>query len=205
MSKSYSKLFEFSSTNSWDKKGDSYISQFYKEYKLELINENFFWCYKVYSQQGYSYTTEPSYEGIVRLNLWGKFMTSWVMFIICLLVQKLVFDVSVFPYVNLIEDFKLHYLLYSYYIIFSHLCASRLFFNYKTYKTLKRVRYAVNHQQEIKEKEKEEILDREIINIINIKVSSNPKLARKTKLNELNKKSFLDRFISFFKQDDSLD
>lgn len=209
--KAYIKLFEFCDPKSWTKdKDSSYISNFYREYKLELKSDTIFWNYMVYRaderdlRAGYaqpSYKDKPCHEGTIRLNLLGRFFNSWVLFGLMLIVQGTFLNIPVFPLDSLKANFLNHYVLYCSYVIFSHLLSYGLVFNFKMNKVLKEALYNVNNKETIREKEEAELLAKEISNIVNAKLASNPRLARKNKLKQLNKISIWKKIGSIFDDD----
>ena len=190
--KIFAKLFHFADSKFWKKESSNKIvSSFYKEYKLEFLNEGLGWYYRLYRGIGTSYSGNNEYsnhadhKGFITLNKGGKITVSSILFFLFLIIEIWVFDISL--------DFTLKSLpkylitasasLFASYFIFS-------IFNWKIYKSLRKAIYNINNSEIIKQQEEEIELDKKIVTIINKKVTENPKLARKTKLKELNKRKF---------------
>lgn len=199
--KTYSKLFEFCDIKSWTSDNYSYYSEYYKEYKLEFLNGDACWIYKVYPANylhsrgefiANGYCSGCCHEGIVTLNGLGKIFCTLVLFFIFILIQTTIFKVDLFPNESFLVILKLHYKLYLGYIFLSYFISNFIYsiFNWKIYRILRKVEYVITHAKTIKEKEDQEILDQKIVSIVNNKVSSDPKLARRIKLKQLNKIPF---------------
>lgn len=210
--RTYLRLFDFCDIKSWTADKNSYNSKYYKEYKLEFLSGDTCWLYRVYpASYTYShseyiptgYISEYCHQGIVTLNGLGKFIWTWSMFISFLLIQNYIFKVPVFPYDNLIMNLNNHCVLYIGYIFVSHILSLFIYsvFNWKLYRILKKVEYVINNAQAIKEKEDQEILYKKIVSIVNNKVSTDPKLARRIKLKQLNKIPFWKKVRKIFDDD----
>lgn len=176
--KIYIKLFEFCDQKSWTLRGSNiYESTFYEEYKLEFRCEDICWYYTVYprkySKYSDSYDEEPEYIGAITLNNLGKFFYSLIMFGI-LFGIKLWIGIDGYIWLLPIISIFLSYFQIS-------------IFNWKFYKSLKLVKYTIDNIQTIREKESEEELNNQIVEIVNKKMGENPRLTRKEKLKQIKK------------------
>lgn len=198
--KIYAKLFKFTPSKSWENTEKSVstttkktiVSYFYNEYTLEYINDGMFWNYNVYQGRN----TYHSYEinsGIVTLNKTGKLLVTALFYCISLIVFNSFTKIDT-TYVIQLEIIAISYLLS--YFIFS-------IFNWKIYRTFRRAKYAANNVKKLQKKEEEEKLYDEVTNIVNRTIARDPKLARKIKLNQLNKKYFWEKW--FNKEEKSFD
>ena len=116
----------------------------------------------------------------MTLNLGGKVLLTMFLTLASVLCQKLVFDYAL--------GFNLKtFLLVTIYISLSYIF-SMLVFSIRNWKIYMALRVAKNCEKlKIKEEEK---LNEHIVKIVNETIAKNPKLARKKKLLQLNKKWF---------------
>lgn len=183
--KIYSKLFKFSNIKYWEREGSTnYVSKFYNEYKLEFHSEGPFWFYKIYKRKTIDARPIEIHKGLVTLQLGGKIMATTIMtflyVIASLVLSQYKFHINYNVIVFAISLFILSYLALP-------------IFNWSIYRTLRKVQYYINNKKRIEEKEEEEILMTEVVSIINKKIASDPKLARKTKLKVLNQKRWFSK------------
>lgn len=182
--KIYSELFKFADIKSWiyidTSKEDNtimsrFVSDYYKEYKLEFIQKPFLWRYSIYKKERYS--SDPCYEGIVTLSIFGK------LFFIIALCAALCISYTFIPKLGSI------YLIISIFVAFSLFLSffAVSIFNWSFYKKLRNIQYVTTHSAKLQKKEEDEKLKQEVVEIINRKIGEDPKLARKIKLNQLNK------------------
>lgn len=187
--KIFSKLFKYADLKSWYKNGSTYYSDYYfnngenNSYKLEYICNDLAWTYKVYRKD--KWTDSKLYEGIVTLNKGGK-----TLFIITICIVTAI-GLSIYgaytkKYLLTNLKFDLLFLMFSYLLSFFAFSI----FNWSIYRKFRKVQYYVKNSKKILEKERDDLLEEEIIQSINLKISKDPKLARKIKLQELEKKSF---------------
>ena len=172
--KIYSRLFKFADIKSWVKSDDDYISQFYKEYILEFKCKELHWEYNI-RKSGYS--TSSLHKGFVTLNMGGKTIftscLSIILFSICVILD---YDYK-FYIASAIISYVLSFFAFS-------------IFNWSIYLTFRKVRYNIKNAKKIEQKEKDDILRRELIAVVNRTMSNDPKFARRTKLKQLNKLPF---------------
>lgn len=198
--KIYAKLYEFCDIKTWVKDTDKdnhikYYSKFYKEYKLEFQNKECGWFYKIYKFDKYSeYEINSCQKKLVTLNKTGKFLMAlgillligsvrWILYGLNMIIPNNYFYIFGFIPNSLLYIFG--FIAFSF--LFSFLCIS--IFNWKFYRSLRKVQYFIRNKDNIKKREEDEALDKYIVTVINDTIAKNPKLARKTKLEQLNKKS----------------
>jgi hypothetical protein len=179
--KIYSKLFEFVDPKTWTKNFMRMESSFYGEYNLVFECSDLTWEYKVYPLKTYDknkYNDNPSHKGIVTLNKSGK-----VVFTIAFFLFAFIYPFAILHSKN----------IYLYSLILLGSIAISFFivsiFNWKIYKTFRLAQYYIKNKEKIEKKEETEKLNNDIVELINKTISKNPKLARKTKLKHLNKKT----------------
>ena len=183
--KIYSELFKFADIKSWREIDTSrenvstlFVSEYYKEYKLEFIKKIYFWWYVIYSNDRYGdYSSSPCYVGIITLSILGKILCTVVLFIALCIAYIFI------PKLGSI------YLMISIFLALSHFLSyfAVSIFNWGFYKKLRNVQFYIANAATLQKKEEDEILKREVVKIINKKIGEDPKLARKIKLDQLNK------------------
>lgn len=194
--KIYSKLYKFCDIKTWAKDVQQnnravckikYYTKFYKEYKLEFQNTHTGWFYVLYKGSYNDYECNASHKGLVTLNKTGKFLMTFGMLIFIAGIRWLLYGYNLIipnhPQQLLNLAIILGFVAFS--ILFSFLCIS--IFHWKFYMILRKVQYYIRNKDNIKRKEEEEELNKTIVTIVNNTMSKNPKLARKTKLEELKK------------------
>jgi len=182
--KIYAKLFQFCDPKSWEKQNypKKFTSTFYKEYKLEFKCNDLGWYYLLYKRYPIDtytnrYNDNAEHTGFITPNKIGKFLFVLSGIFLLLILQ------SIFSSF----DFNLRQLfIIVYEMIFFSVLSFFIFsiFNWKIYLSLRKAQ----NIEKIKLKESNEVLDKEIVEIVNNTIAKNPKLARKTKLKNLNKK-----------------
>lgn len=181
--KIYSKLFKFCEIKSWQKEGtDKIISEYYNyEYRLEFKCDELGWFYKVYRGR---YCGTATHSGLITLNIGGKILFTLVLSIIASLILWQGFKVTNYPdFIGIVIcSFILSFFAFS-------------IFNWSIYQSLRKAQYYIRNANKIRAKENDELIRQEIIGVVNKKIESNPKLARKTKLIQLKKKSFLGKLF----------
>jgi len=175
--KIYGKLFEFCDVRTWSYIDGVYFSNFYKEYKLTFCNDGFGWFYCLYPYKYNDYASKHTYKGLVTLNKTGKVFMTLGLLTIILCTGKFFYDFI--PVYFIIISSLFSFLLSFFYISI---------FNWKLYIALRKVQYFIRNEDNIKKREEDELLDKNIISIVNDTIAKYPKLARKTKLNQLNKR-----------------
>lgn len=196
----YAKLFKFTPSKSWYNSEKSVslstkkniVSNFYNEYTLEYINDGaMLWCYNVYSGRS-TYHNSHINTGIVTLNKTGKFLFAIAVFFILSIILTLA-DIK--------RDIYMHIGLIAGSYLLSFIVVS--IFNWKIYRTFRRAKYAANNVKKIQRKEEDERLYDEVTSVVNKTIARDPKLSRKIKLNQLNKKYFWKKW--FDKEEKSYD
>jgi hypothetical protein len=95
-------------------------------------------------------------------------------------------------FLAIVAIFDYNFKIYIASVIFSYILSFFAFsiFNWSIYLTFRKVRYNIKNAKEIKKKEEDEILKKELIKVVNRTMANDPKLARRTKLKQLNKLPF---------------
>jgi len=187
--KIYSKLFQFCEPKSWVKRENTieptnYSSAFYPEYKLEFKCEGLVWRYYIYKKQYYNNSYEDRYchKGFVTFNKTGKLLFLLIFFGFFVLFNSVVGN-TIFLQPKIISLIILFLFL-----TIAHFLSKLVLsiFNWKIYLALRKAQNC----EKLKIKDDHEKLEKEIVQIVNQAVAKNPKLARKKKLLQLEKKWF---------------